>query len=253
MQEFVALALGHFVHGDARPAGYDVGDIAGGDFIVGKAAFFGQGGEFFFGLFQFGFLGLKLAIADFGHGLVIAVSLGAFCFEFEAFDFFAVVLYAVHDGFFIAPGGHKGVAFFFGIGELFVEDGHHFVVFLPFDGFPFDFELAHLAFPLVNGFWEGVEFEAQAGGGLVYQVDGFVGQLPVGDIAVGEFGGGDERLVHDFDFVIDFVALLQAAQDGDGVLHARFLDEDGLEAAHQCFVFFEVLLVFVEGGGADGA
>ena len=58
MEEFIALTLGHFVHGDTCPAGYDVGDIAGGYFVIGEAALFRQGGEFFFGLFQLCFLGL---------------------------------------------------------------------------------------------------------------------------------------------------------------------------------------------------
>ena len=51
--------------------------------------------------------------------------------------------------------------------------------------------------------------------------------------------------------VVHFVLLLQAAQDGDGRLHARLADEDLLEAALQRGVLLDVLAVFVERGGAD--
>ena len=47
------------------------------------------------------------------------------------------------------------------------------------------------------------------------------------------------------------VAVLQSAQDADGVLHRRLADEHLLEAPLQCGVLFDVLAVLVERGGAD--
>ena len=47
------------------------------------------------------------------------------------------------------------------------------------------------------------------------------------------------------------VALLQAAQDGDGVLDARLVDHDRLEAALQRRILFDVLAVFLDGRRAD--
>ena len=47
------------------------------------------------------------------------------------------------------------------------------------------------------------------------------------------------------------VFVLQAAQDRDGVLHARLGHEHRLEAPRQRGVFLDMLLVFVERGGAD--
>ena len=47
------------------------------------------------------------------------------------------------------------------------------------------------------------------------------------------------------------VAVAQSAQDGDGVFDARLADKDRLEAALQGRIFFDVLAVFVQGGGAD--
>ena len=50
-----------------------------------------------------------------------------------------------------------------------------------------------------------------------------------------------------------FVALFQSAQNRDRVFDVRFADEHDLEAAFERRIFFDVLAVFVERGGADGA
>ena len=49
------------------------------------------------------------------------------------------------------------------------------------------------------------------------------------------------------------VTFLQATQDGDGGILVWLADEHGLETAFQRLVLLEILLVFVEGGGTDGA
>ena len=99
----------------------------------------------------------------------------------------------------------------------------------------------------------GADLQAQRGAGFVDQVDGLVGQETVGDVAVGEHGGGDDGGILDAHAVVDFEFLLEAAQDGDGVVHARLPHHHGAEAARQGGVLFDVLLVFGEGGGADAA
>ncbi len=48
-----------------------------------------------------------------------------------------------------------------------------------------------------------------------------------------------------------FVAVLESAQDGNGVLDVRFLHNHRLEAALESRVFFDMQPVFIEGGGAD--
>ena len=99
----------------------------------------------------------------------------------------------------------------------------------------------------------GLEFDLhlQARGRLVDEVDGLVGQEAVGDVAVGERRGGDQRAVGDAHAVMLLVLLLQAAQDGDGVLHRRLGDEDRLEAPGERGILLDVLAVLVERGGAD--
>ena len=97
-----------------------------------------------------------------------------------------------------------------------------------------------------------VAVQAGAAGGLVDEVDGLVGQEPVGDVAVGKARRGDDRLVGDGDLVVRLVLVAQAAQDLDGLLYAGLLDDDGGEPALEGGVLFDIFAVFVDGGGADG-
>ena len=94
--------------------------------------------------------------------------------------------------------------------------------------------------------------DAQARAGLVDEVDGLVGQVPVGDVAVGQVGRRDEGLVGDGDPVVRLVAVAQALEDLDGVGDRGLLDLDRLEAPLERRVLLEVLAVLVERGGADG-
>ena len=61
----------------------------------------------------------------------------------------------------------------------------------------------------------------------------------------------DDGGIGDLDAVMHFVALLQTAQDGDGVLHRRLVHQHLLETALERRVLLDVLAVFVERGGAD--
>ena len=50
---------------------------------------------------------------------------------------------------------------------------------------------------------------------------------------------------------MDLITLAQAAQNGDGVLDRRLIDHDGLKAALEGRVFFDVFAEFVQRGGTD--
>ena len=94
--------------------------------------------------------------------------------------------------------------------------------------------------------------DAQAGAGLVDEVDGLVGEVAVRDVALGQVGRGHEGLIGDGDPVVRLVAVPQALQDLDGVGHGGLFDLDRLEAALQGGVLLQVLAVLVQRGGADG-
>ena len=98
-----------------------------------------------------------------------------------------------------------------------------------------------------------LQLHRQSAGGLVDEVDRLVGQEAVGDVPRGELGGGDEGRVLDLDLVVDLVPLLQASEDGHGVLDRRLADEDGLEPALQGRVLLDVLAELVERRRADAA
>src|SRR5213592_2681451 len=87
--------------------------------------------------------------------------------------------------------------------------------------------------------------------GLVDEVDRLVRQLPVGDIAVGENRGGDQRGVADPHAVVRLVPLLEPPQDCDRVSDGGLADEDRLEAPLERRVLFDVLPVLVERRRAD--
>jgi hypothetical protein len=116
-----------------------------------------------------------------------------------------------------------------------------------------DLQLHDAAVDLVDLGRQRVDLDPQPRGGLVDQVDRLVGQEAVGDVAVRQLGGGDQRVVLDAHAVVVLVALLEAAQDRDRVLHARLLDEHRLEAALERGVLLDVLAVLVERRRADGA
>jgi hypothetical protein len=96
-----------------------------------------------------------------------------------------------------------------------------------------------------------IDRHAQARRRLVHQIDRLVGQEAVCDVPVGERRRGDDRSVGDAHAVVQLVLLLDAAQDGDGVLHARLADEHRLEAPRQGSVLLDVFPVFIQRGGAD--
>ena len=75
--------------------------------------------------------------------------------------------------------------------------------------------------------------------------------MPVLDVAVGEDRRRAERLVGDRAAVVGLVAVAEAAQDLDRVVHRRLVDADLLEAPLEGGVALEVLAVLVERRRAD--
>ena len=116
-----------------------------------------------------------------------------------------------------------------------------------------DLELADAPLDDVDLERHGVDLDAQTRRGLVDQVDRLVGELAGRDVAVRQHRGGHERGVLDADTVVHLVALLEAAQDGDGVLHRRLAHVDLLESPLQRRVLLDVLAELVERRGADHA
>ncbi len=96
-----------------------------------------------------------------------------------------------------------------------------------------------------------VDGHAQTSAGLIDQVDGLVWQEPVGDIAVRQGRRRDNRGIGDPHAMVDFVLLLQPAQDRDRVLNRRLGHGNRLEPAGKGRVLLDILAIFVEGRGTD--
>ena len=92
----------------------------------------------------------------------------------------------------------------------------------------------------------GLHLHADSACGLVHQIDRFVGEETIGDVAVGQGRRRHDRSIGDAHAVVKFVLLLEAAQDRDRVGNGRLADEHGLEAPLQRCVLLDMLAIFVE-------
>ena len=116
-----------------------------------------------------------------------------------------------------------------------------------------DVELENLAPNLIEWCGHGLNLRAQLCRCLIDEVNRLVGQESIGNITVRECRRGDEGRVADAHTVMHLVAILQSAQDGDGVLHRRLADHNGLEATLKCRVLIDVLAVLVQCRSTDAA
>ena len=115
----------------------------------------------------------------------------------------------------------------------------------------FHFELDDATVEFVHLLGFAVQLHFDTAGSFVNQINRFVGQETVGNITVAQLRCSNDSRVSNIDAVVDFVTLLQTAQDGDGVFHAGFADQYFLEAAFECRIFFDILAVFVQSSRAD--
>ena len=149
----------------------------------------------------------------------------------------------------LLPVRGEAGTFFLEIGELFVElleaFARRLVAFLA-QGLTFDFELHDASLELVEFDGHRVDFHAELGGRLVYEIDGLVRQKSIGDVPVRQHGRGHERRILELHAVVDLVPLPEAAQDADGVLDGRLADGDRLEPSLERGVLFDVLAILVE-------
>ena len=151
------------------------------------------GGEFLFQSHQ-------LAVADFRRFVQVALARDARFVDLRLLDGF-LQLANIRDDFLLRlPAQLQLVGFLLEPGQFLFQRlqalARGRVVFLA-QRLALDFELRHAALNLVDLGRHGIDFDAQAGGGFVNQVDGFVGQEAVGDVTVGKHRRGDDRRILD--------------------------------------------------------
>ncbi len=95
--------------------------------------------------------------------------------------------------------------------------------------------------------------DAHPGTGGVEQADGFVRELAVGQVTMGQMHRRMQRFVENLHLVVRLQGGQHAAQHVDRHLRAWLFYPQHLETPFQGRVFFNVLFVFVPGGGANRA
>ena len=254
LQELLDLALEHLLHRDSSPARNDAGDVFIVDLFLQQAMILLQGDQL--AVFGVELLLQRRALPVFQPGgpLEIRHPLRPFCVQPQllqaSFDFPDLL----DQSFLVLPLRAHRPALLLQIGQLFLDRAEPVLrrpVLLLLERLAFDLQLTDLSLDFIQFTGQTVDLHAEAGGGLIDQVDGFVRQEAVGDVSLGEHGGGHDRRVGDPHPVVDFILLLQPAQDRNRVLDRWLTDEDRLEAALQRRVLLDVLAVFVQRGGAD--
>jgi hypothetical protein len=252
--ELGGLGLDEAADRDAGPAGHDLRDLLLGDLLLEQALALGpQALEPLLGGLELALQLRGTAVAQLGGAGEVTVPLGR---GGLLADLLELLLRGLQRAdrllLLLPPRAHPGVALP-QVRELrleVVEACPGRVGLLLLQAHALDLELPDASVDLVDLRRERVDRDAQPRGGLVEQVDRLVGQEPLGQVAVRQRGGRDDRVVGDPDAVVDLVALLEPAQDADRVDHRRLRDVDGLEASLEGGVLLDVA-VLGERGRAD--
>ena len=256
LDELLHLAFEHFRDGNARPARDDFRDVFFVDFFLQHAVGcfavavrqFGELAEFGFGVGDF-------AVLEFGGALEVALARVLFGFEAELFEASLEFGYLADCPALLLPACAQTLGLLADFGEFFLDSFEALLrggIFLTLQGGLLDLEVGGLTFQVVDFGGHGADLVGERGGGFVDQVDGLVGEEAVGNVAVRQRGRGDDGGVLDAHLVVGLVALAQAAEDADGVLHVGLADVDDLEAALERGIFLDVLAILVQRGCADG-
>ena len=195
----------------------------------------------------------NLSVTNLRNAAVLAAAFEVFRLDTELLHTLSGIPNRANDIFLLFPARPEFVTLFLEFGDLFINPLGLALCAVPLDGFPFDFQLPDLPFHLIEILRHGVNLDPKPGRRFIDQVNGLVGQETIRDVPVTEFGRRYDGGVLDPHAVMHLVAVLDAAQDGNGIGYGRLCDQHHLKTAFQRLVFFEVLAILVEGGCADGA
>ena len=196
----------------------------------------------------------QAAVFQFRQFIQIVVPFRFFHFLLHGADFFLYFPHLYDAGLFVIPTFDEGSVFRPQFGQLLLEFHQTVrgsrVVFL-LQGLFLNFQLQNLTLAFVDLRRRRINLGTKACCRLVYQIDGFVRQEPVVDVSLAHDSRGHQGSILDPHPVMVFIAFLQTAQNGNGILHAGLVDHNRLEPAFQGAVFFNIFMVLVQGGGAD--
>ncbi len=248
-QQLGPLALEHALDRNAGPARHHRGDVLGRHRLVDHLPAFRRLGR--------GQLLVQLRDAPVGQlaGLgPVAPALRLLQLEARALELLLELLRARELLLFRLPSGGQLGGLLLELAQLLLEPLQPLArrwILLLLQRLALDLQLDDAPVQLVELLGLGVDLHAQPGGRLVHQVDRLVRQEAIGDVAVRQGRGGDDRAIGDAHAVMDLVLLLDAAQDRDRVLDRRLAHEHRLEAPGERRVLLDVLAVLIQRGGAD--
>ena len=253
LQQFFALALHHLGHRNAGRPRHDLGNFLDANLraqqLILLRALIGGLGHL-----QLCFKLRQLAILQLGHFIQFAFALHANHLGLELVDLLLDVRATLRLRFLSLPDFFEIVIVTLQLGEFILDQLHALlrglILFLAHRQ-TLDLQLDHAPTELVHDFRLGIHFHADTCGRLVDQVDGLVRQETIGDVAMAQLGRRDDGRVGNLDAVMQFVTLLQAAQDGNRALDRRLIDQHFLEASFERGVLLDILAILVERGRAD--
>ena len=253
-QQLLPLTLHQAADGDAGPLAHNVGDFIFRHGIVNHGIVAGVLFRRGLGVLELLFQRGQIGVFQLGGLLIFQIGLSPLNFAVHLLNLSFELLDAVHAALLRLPAGLHGVELLLLVRQILFQllqtVSGQLVVLLLQRHF-LNFLLHDPAAQVIQLRGHGVDLRADHGAGLIHQVNGLVRQEPVGDIPVRQRGGGHQGVVVNPHAVIDFVALLQAPEDRDRVLHRGLIHLNRLEPALKRGVLFNILAVFVQRGGAD--
>ena len=255
MQQLLDLAFQQLADRDVRPGRHDFGDLFGADLFLQEHPAALHLAQLGLGVVQRTLQAGQLAVLQLGCAAVVGAALRLFDLVPRAVDLLLDARHALDHLALAAQPRVQAAALLLQVGQLALDGRQPLLrrgVALLLQRLALDLELHDAPLDLVQLGRVGGDLHAQPAGGLVDQVDGLVGQEAVGDVAVRQRGRGDHGRVGDAHVVMHLVALLQPAQDRDGVLDRRLVHQHRLEAPLQRRVLLDVLAILVQRGRADG-
>jgi hypothetical protein len=136
-------------------------------------------------------------------------------FDFGRFELFLERANALDRFLLVLPVGFetaRGFAQIFDLAFQLPQPLFRRFVFFALERLALDFELENFALHLVDFDRHAIDFNAQPRRRFIDQIDRFVGQKAVADIAVRQSRGADDRAVGDAHAVMYLVAFFEAAQ-----------------------------------------
>ena len=219
---------------NTRPRGNDTSDVVFGHFLRQQGTLALKRRELLFGFFQIAMSARQITIGDLRGTGEVADTLHTLDLDLERFDLALSFADLVDDRLFISPLGHQAGGFFAEVRLLlpnFIEAGHGGLVGFLFECFFLHFQLEDLALEHVNLRRHRIKFDFQTGGCFVDEIHCLIWQKSAGNVAIRHHSGRDESTILDAYAVMNFIALLETAQNGDRVLDRWFTHHHWLEAS----------------------